>query len=145
METAMNDLSALAGEWTVEIHRPETSAEPVRGRMSGELVLGGAPLEPCWLELRWTIDHPVFPDAVSLIGGDPALYHWHYFDSRGVARTLRTSVSREAWTAVREDPDFWQRFTARVDGDAITGAWELSHDQGVSWQHDFDVTYTRVG
>ncbi|HEY3005853.1 MAG TPA: hypothetical protein VGJ44_26130 [Kribbellaceae bacterium] len=137
----MNDLSALAGEWTIEIHRPETSAEPVRGRMRGELVLGGV-----FLELRWTIDHPVFPDAVSLIGGaDPASYRWHYFDTRGVDRTLRISVSREAWTAVREDPDFWQRFTSRVDGDVISGAWEMSHDEGATWQHDFDVTYARVG
>ena len=46
----------------------------------------------------------------------------------------------------RDAPGFSQRFTGRVsdDGGTINGAWESSTD-GVSWTHDFDLMYTRVG
>jgi hypothetical protein len=42
------------------------------------------------------------------------------------------------------DPDR-QRFTGMVseDGSTITGTWELSPD-GSTWEHDFDLTYTRT-
>ena len=29
------------------------------------------------------------------------------------------------------------------DGQRIDAAWSLSPDDGVTWQHDFDLTYTR--
>ena len=41
--------------------------------------------------------------------------------------------------------DFSQRFTGTLseDGNTIAGAWEICHD-GKTWEHDFDLTYTKV-
>ena len=54
------------------------------------------------------------------------------------------------WTLGREFPDFTpldfsQRFTGRFSGDGqrIDGRWETSRD-GSDWEHDFDLTYTKV-
>jgi hypothetical protein len=45
----------------------------------------------------------------------------------------------------RDIPDFSQRFDANVapDGRKISGRWEKSADRGASWQHDFNIDYTR--
>jgi hypothetical protein len=71
---------------------------------------------------------------------------YHYFDTRGVIRTYRSSFADGVWKLWREDPDFWQRFTGTVgaDGSSMTAAWEISHDAGTTWQHDFDMTYTKL-
>jgi hypothetical protein len=55
------------------------------------------------------------------------------------------------WTLRRETPDFsplrfHQRWTSRLSPDArtIEGRWEISHDEGRSWELDFELTYARV-
>lgn len=55
-----------------------------------------------------------------------------------------------AWTLLRERPDFSpldfaQRYTGRFSDDrrTISGAWEICHD-GNTWEHDFELTYTKV-
>ena len=75
----------------------------------------------------------------------------HYFDSRGIARVYAMSLEDGVWTLWREAPDFSsldfaQRFTGTFsdDGTTIVGRWETAHD-GATWEHDFDLTYVRVG
>ena len=48
------------------------------------------------------------------------------------------------WRLVRLAPGFSQRFTGTLseDDSTITGSWEFSPD-GSTWEHDFDLTYTR--
>jgi hypothetical protein len=55
------------------------------------------------------------------------------------------SLEDGVWKLWRNGPDFWQRFTGKLseDGATITGTWESSAD-GSSWQHDFDLVYTRT-
>ena len=38
-----------------------------------------------------------------------------------------------------------ERYTGTFsdDGRVITGCWEIRHD-GATWEHDFDLTYTKV-
>jgi hypothetical protein len=55
------------------------------------------------------------------------------------------------WTLSRTEADvspldFAQRFTGTItdDGRTIRCRWEISHD-GTTWEHDFDLVYTRVG
>jgi hypothetical protein len=50
----------------------------------------------------------------------------------------------------REAPDFSpldfpQRYAGTLsgDGNSISRAWKICHD-GVTWEHDFDLSYTRV-
>jgi hypothetical protein len=52
---------------------------------------------------------------------------------------------------MRESPDFSpldfrQRFTGTFsqDENTISGAWDKRLD-GTGWEHDFDLTYRRVG
>ena len=69
-----------------------------------------------------------------------------YYDSRGVSRVYHMTFAGRVWRMWREAPGFWQRFTGTLadDGATITAAWEKSPD-GVAWEHDFDMIYTRTG
>lgn len=62
-----------------------------------------------------------------------------HYDSRGVSRIYQLSLNGGVWQIWREAPGFSQRFTG-----TISGYWEKSHD-GATWEHDFDLTYIRVG
>jgi hypothetical protein len=55
------------------------------------------------------------------------------------------SFGANVWKIWREAPGFSQRFSATLsdDGTLIMGTWEKSPD-GTSWEHDFDLTYTRL-
>jgi hypothetical protein len=102
---------------------------------------------------RWEVPVPEAPDGFAIIGVDPESggnYLQHYFDSRGVARVYKMSFSDAVWKLWRDSPDFSpldfsQRYTGSVtdEGRTISGSWEICHD-GTSWEHDFDLTYTRV-
>ena len=77
-------------------------------------------------------------------------YTQHYFDSRGVVRVYAMTFDGGRWTLMRSAPDFtsldfsqWFTGTFAEDGNSINAAWETSND-GVHWEHDFDLTYTRV-
>jgi hypothetical protein len=77
-------------------------------------------------------------------------YLQHYFDSRGVARVYKMSFGDGIWKLWRDSPDFSpldfsQRYVGSLsdDGNIVSGAWEISHD-GSTWEHDFDLTDTRV-
>lgn len=92
------------------------------------------------------------PDGIAIIGFDAGrdiLFH-HYFDSRGVARVYEMTFVDGIWTLERTRPDFSpldfsQRYVGRFSEDlrTITGAWEICHD-GSTWEHDFELTYTKV-
>lgn len=139
-----SDLQTLVGEWDLQILHPDpdVSPDPIGGSSSFEWVLGGA-----FLVQRQTVDHPDFPESLAVVGpgaGDGFAYH--YYDSRGVARTYQMRLDGGTWTFWREDPDFYQRFTWEFspDGGGINAKLEMSHDQGRTWEHDFDQTLTRV-
>jgi len=73
-------------------------------------------------------------------------HHCHYFDTRGVTRVYGLVVDGTAWTMIRRDDDFWQRSAAAFTGlDAMEGTGENSFDQGATWQHDYAITYPRLG
>jgi hypothetical protein len=119
----------------------------VVGRAVFEWVLGGQ-----FLAQHEEIPDPDVPDSSAIIGFDPdsQAYTQHYFDSRGVARVYAMTFSEGVWTLLRETPDFTPldfspRFTGtfRDDAKTIAGRWESRTDAS-SWEHDFDLTYTKV-
>jgi hypothetical protein len=69
----------------------------------------------------------------------------HYSYSRDVARVYEMSFVDGVWKLWRFAPGFSQRFTGTFEGtgDTITGMWESSED-GSTWEHDFDLVYTRA-
>lgn len=135
---ALEELKVLVGEW--EFGSPQFPGG--RGRAAFEWLDGGA-----FLVQRSQAPDPA-PDSTWIFGSnDPAEDHTVlYYDQRGVSRVYRASLRDATWRVWRDAPGFSQRFSGRVsdDGGTINGAWESSTD-GVSWTHDFDLTYTKVG
>ena len=132
----LDALDALVGDWVLG-----DPAAPV-GRTSFSWLEGGF-----FLVQRWTVDIPEAPDGIAILGQDATTGQLvqHYYDSRGIARVYQTRLEDGTWRLWRDGPDFWQRFSATFakDGTTIRGTWESSPD-GTSWEHDFDLVYTKV-
>ena len=144
---ALERLETLVGEWSLEAVFPGAAPAGVVGRSRFEWALGRQ-----FLVQRSEVSHPDAPDSMAIVAfdSDHGAYTQHYFDSRGVARLYAMGFNGDGWTLVRESPDFSpldfsQRFTSTFsdDGNTIHGRWETSRD-GSTWEHDFDLTYTRA-
>jgi hypothetical protein len=144
---AVERLDPFSGEWSIEAAFPFAPPTGIRGRVVFEWMPGEQ-----FVVQRWEVPHPDAPDGIAIIGFDEGrdTYLQHYFDSRGVARVYEMSFSDGVWKLWRDSADFSplnfrQRFTGTFsgDGNTIHGPWETSRD-GSSWEHDFDLTYTRV-
>ena len=81
-----------------------------------------------------------------MIGRDDSSpdYKVLYSDARGVSRVYEMSYTERVWKLWRNSPDLSQRFQGMVspDRNTIISQWEKTLD-GVAWEHDFDITYTR--
>ena len=147
-------LNRLVGAWSVEATHP---------MLPGVVVYGTADIE--WLDgerfliYRSRLDHPDFPNAISVIGatdrdrvGEAGVepsdseLTMHYFDSRGVFRVYQASLDEQTWRLWRDAPGFSQRFagTFTEGGDSIAGLWQMCED-GVNWNDDLEITYRRRG
>jgi hypothetical protein len=147
MDERRQHLERFIGEWTMQVTFP--GAPPVAG---GRVVFEWMASEQFLIE-RWEVPVPEAPDGLAIIGFDEGrgTFLQHYFDSRGIARVYAMSLEDGVWTLWRDTPDFSpldfaQRFTGTFseDGSTIVGRWEIAHD-GSPWEHDFDLTYVRVG
>ncbi|MGQ0434404.1 MAG: hypothetical protein ACT452_18615 [Microthrixaceae bacterium] len=143
----MKRLAPLVGEWSMEALFRDVPPMDARARVSFEWMPGAR-----FLVERWDVHHPDAPDGIAIIGPDKSGDHYlqHYFDSRGVARVYEMSFDDGVWRLTRTTPDFTslefsQRFTGTLsdDGKSIAGRWEICH-HGSTWEHDFDLTYTKV-
>jgi DNA-binding transcriptional regulator/RsmH inhibitor MraZ len=142
--TEFQDLGAkLVGDWTTQATHPA---------MPGLVVQGTARVE--WLEgerfviVRAWVDHPDFPDSISIIGDTDGL-QMHWFDSRGVHRLFDVTVTDEGWEATRHVPASSSDFSQRIpltfaDGDrTMTGTSQISHDDQ-NWDDDLAINYRRA-
>jgi hypothetical protein len=135
-------LDIFVGEWIAQVEVP--GAPPGRSIFEWDLrgtVLVERALSPL----------PEYPDGLMIITPTADGYLQHYFDSRGVVRLYRMTLTDRTWTLLRTEPDFSpldfsQRYvgTISADGDRIEGRWETSYDQGQSWEVDFPLSYTRA-
>lgn len=132
----------LVGHWAMELSNASflpNSSDTVTGHVSFEWVESGAFLR------MYMGNKP--PDAIWLISRDEATLHYTvlYYDTRRVSRVYAMSFSDGIWKMWRNSPDFSQRFEGKFgdDGNTIKAHWEKSSD-GSTWEHDFDVTYTKV-
>ena len=142
---ALDQLAPFIGEWTIEITNmsfDQDRSAVIRGHSSFDWLGGGA-----FLRQQSEIANPDFPRSTAVIGPDEGAetYRMLYYDSRGVSRIYRMSLSGGIWTLWRDFPGFSQRYqgTFSEDGRTITAYWERSTD-GSTWEHDFDLTYTKV-
>ena len=136
-------LDAFVGGWEIAMDVPGQPGERARAETSFEWLEGGR-----FLIQRSTADDP-FPDGISVIGWDEERGGCliHYFDSRGVKRLYDLSFDGTELKMSRdvEEGDFAQRFTGRLSEDRATmdARWERS-DDGVNWELDFELTYTKT-
>jgi hypothetical protein len=144
MRGSMSSLDVFVGEWSLTTSFSPDPATAPHARSTFEWLPGGR-----FLVQRWEVDHPDAPDGIAIIGFDDeqGTLLQHYFDSRGVARIYEMTFAEKTWTLQRfaAAPDFSQRFSGTFsdDDNSIVGRWESSND-GSSWEHDFDLTYTRL-
>jgi dihydrofolate reductase len=146
---SLEALEPFVGEWSLVAAFKNAPPADAGARVTFEWLPGRK-----FLIERWEVPVPEAPDGIAIVGADPERegnYLQHYFDSRGVARVYKMSFVDGVWTLWRDESDFSpldfsQRFTGtfRHDGKTIAGAWEISND-GKTWEHDFDLTYTKVG
>jgi hypothetical protein len=142
----VNELEPFIGEWTVEGRHVALPDAIIRGRSVFE-----------WWDDRTflihhsTLDHPDFPDSISLIGAtrpDGGLAQ-HYFDSRGVHRLFDMTFDRGVWTLRRkavDTKDFDQHLKATfsADGNTIAAEFKRTEPGRHEMKHDMSMTYTRV-
>jgi len=142
---ALKHLEVVVGDWEMELsnasflHSPSDTA---KGHVSFEWLQDGA-----FLVMRMGDKSPGPPDAMWLISRDESTpdYTVLYYDARSVSRVYGMSFSDSVWKMWRESPGFWQRYEGKLsnNGNTITAHWEKSSD-GTKWEHDFDLTYTKV-
>jgi hypothetical protein len=144
----MRELEVLAGDW--EVVSSLDGRVLARGRTTftrdGELLRQESTTEVEFdAPAVWHENAPRTAQAV--FGADDAdgTITMLYGDSRGVRRVYRSAIEGDTWTIGRDAPGFNQRYrgTISADGDTVAGAYERSGD-GVRWEKDFDLTYTRV-
>ena len=143
LNPSLDPLAVLVGDWRVEL----TNAEFLQPGASMFGTSSVSWLDDAFLVLRTATDADGTPTSVSVIGRNESRddYEVLYADDRGVSRIYRMTFADGVWIQHREDPGFHQRFEGIVDtsGDRISASWTKSHDDGATWQHDFDLVYTR--
>ena len=142
---ALVDLEFLSGEWDMELSNAPflpSRDDTAHAHVKFEWIEDGA-----LLVMRQSEQSGNPPSARWAIGRDESGpdYKVLYSDDRGVSRVYEMSFSEGLWQLWRNIPGFSQRFEGRVNPDrkTITSHWEKSLD-GATWEHDFDVTYTRL-
>jgi hypothetical protein len=135
----LEPFNALVGTWEIEAVHPALPDTIVHGAALFEWLEGGR-----FLLERSRLDHPEFPDSLVVFGVDEDGPSMDYFDSRGVHRSYRVSLSDGIWRMWRHAPGFSQRFEATLsdDGATIEGLWKLSRDDA-TWVDDLAVTFRR--
>jgi hypothetical protein len=131
----------LVGEWTTEATHPMFPATVVTGRVTYEWLEGER-----FLIQRSTMDHPDFPDSISVVGFAEDQLTAHYFDSRGVFRIYRVAMEGDTLRMWRDETGFSQRLEAKLsdDGTTLAGVWQLSRDDE-TWDDDLAITFTSAG
>ena len=141
----LRELEMLIGKWEMELSNASFLPDP------SATMISNVTFE--WLEdaafliLRMGGRPSKSPGAIWLInrGESNSEYKVFYYDDRKVSRIYEMSFVDQVWKLWRQSPDFSQRFEGKInnDGNKILAKWEKSND-GQAWEHDFDVTYTRI-
>jgi hypothetical protein len=139
---ALQPFSLLIGTWTTTGTHGLVPDTILHGRTSFEWLEQGA-----FLLMRSEIDDPRFPSGIAIIGSDDSegAYYMLTFDERGVSRKYDVTLHGTSWKWWRNAAGFFQRYEGTIvdGGNTIIGKGELSKD-GLAWEKDLDLTYTRV-
>jgi hypothetical protein len=151
-DNSIERLAPYIGEWQMQAVFPGSSQTQAAAAQSAARTVFEWLAGRQFVLQRWEVPDPAAPDGIAIIGSGRGrgTYRQHYFDSRGVARLYEMSFADGLWTLSRTTSDFSpldfsQRYTATFsdDGRTIDGSWESSSD-GLRWEHDFQLVYTRM-
>ena len=138
----LEPLTVLVGTWSTTGTHPQVPGKTFHGRTSFAWIEGGA-----FLIMHSEIDEPEIPSGIAIFGTDDTTGECSmlYFDERGVSRRYEVTLANNVWKWWRNASGFSQRFTGTISPDrrTIVGRGELSKD-GVSWEGDLALTYTRL-
>jgi hypothetical protein len=134
----MTDLGTLVGNWEMEGTHPAFPGVVVPGHITFEWLPGEK-----FLVYRCDMEHPDFPDSLSVIGDFDGQTELHYYDSRGVHRIYGLAFDGTELKLWRDEPGFQQRFSGTLDGDTLNGLWQLCRD-GSTWNDDLAVAWRRI-
>jgi len=139
---ALEPFRVLIGNWNTTGSHGLVPDSILHGHTSFEWLEGGA-----FLMIRSEINDSRFPQGIAIIGSDDTQeeYYMLTFDERGVSRKHEVTLHDNIWKWWRNAPGFFQRYEGTIvdGGNTIIGKGELSKD-GVSWEKDLDLTYTRA-
>ena len=139
---ALPPFSVLIGTWQTTGTHGQLPDTILHGQTSFAWLEHGA-----FLLMRSQMDDPRVPRTIAVVGSDDAAgaYYLLTVDERGVSRKYDVSRRNNLWQWWRNAPGFRQRYAVRIaeDGQTMIGRGELSKD-GVVWEKDLDLTYTRV-
>lgn len=144
-------LERLVGAWELTMTFEEQEVTGIRSTF--EWLEGGAYL----LERTvWSTPDQVSAEVLAnspmpvtrIIGYDDTAETFSvlFADGRAVARVYQMRLIGDRWEVWRDVPGFAQRYVGEFDagGRTISGRWEISLDNQ-TWEHDFYLTYARVG
>ena len=143
---AMNRLAVLGGSWRATMSNA-WFLEPADLEVPGSATASW--IGEAFMLFRWAMDGDVGPATHEMslaLGRSDATdtYTALYHDERGTSRVYVMTFNGKRWSLLRrEDPDMFQRFTADVSTERISGRWEASDDQGVTWRKDFNLSFER--
>ena len=139
---SLNPLKTLIGEWKTVGTHPYVPGTIFHGHTSFEWIEGGA-----FLIMRSEIDEELIPRGIAIFGSDDTTgeYFMLYFDERKVSRKYELSFQDNILKWWRNAPNFSQRYTWTFadNGNTIIGKGELCKD-GMTWEGDLELTYTRI-
>ena len=138
MNDAMRRLEDLVGEWDVTMTHAwflESLDTEIRGSATFE-----------WLADAFMVMRSDWEDGSKqefVFGRNDARDEFVAFshDSRGVYRVFDMTFAHGEWTLLREDPDFHQRVTLRIQPDRLEVQAEASEDAGQTWRKDLDYFF----
>ncbi|MDH6116132.1 hypothetical protein [Kitasatospora sp. GAS204B] len=137
---ALADLRFLVGDWDMALSGAEFLPDS-ESTMHGSVVFE-------WIEDGAALVIRQGGAATWIIGRDDSGqdYQVLYADNRGVSRVYGMSLTDSVWRLWRRTPEFSQRYHGEISADraVITGRWEKSVDGGTTWDHDFDLRYSRT-
>ena len=140
--TQLAPLSFLIGTWNVTMTHTSLP-EPLNWQDTFSWLDNG------FIVWHWQGKNEV-PQATLIIGRNEKegenKFNIFYYDARGISRFMEMSFENKVWKFSRNGDDFYQRmeYTVNEDGVSMKGNGEMSHDQGKTWNHDFNIEYKKV-
>ncbi|MDT3695392.1 MAG: hypothetical protein ROY99_03300 [Ignavibacterium sp.] len=135
-------LEPLIGQWEYTMYNCwflESMDTKIKGSTTIEW------LYDTFLTIR-TIKADKKPSDIWVIGYSDAQqkYQMFYHDQRGVARIFNMTFDGKTIIFLREDEDFYQRITIKIETSRLHSIAEASKDKGKTWRKDLEMSLVKI-